>query len=129
MNQKDYAELRGFLEDQLRIYKAADYEVALSPCADENELASKAAEASFNLCMRGRVSRAAHEIESALKRMDFASYGRCLECGADIGLARLRARPAAELCVECQAEKDEAERAGLNGRHGSGGEGVWPGWT
>jgi DnaK suppressor protein len=30
-----------------------------------------------------------------------ASYGRCANCGRDIPLARLRVRPAAELCVAC----------------------------
>ncbi|MET3769192.1 RNA polymerase-binding transcription factor DksA [Marisediminicola sp. UYEF4] len=40
-------------------------------------------------------------IDRALGRIDTAGYGRCRSCGGPIGAARLEARPAAELCIEC----------------------------
>jgi DnaK suppressor protein len=33
-----------------------------------------------------------------------------VNCGEDIGIARLRARPVAELCIECKAEEEKLER-------------------
>lgn len=42
-------------------------------------------------------------IEAALERMESGSYGICTRCGGDIAIARLRANPAAERCIECQA--------------------------
>jgi DnaK suppressor protein len=33
-----------------------------------------------------------------------------MNCGEDIGIARLRARPVAELCIECKAEEEKLER-------------------
>lgn len=43
-------------------------------------------------------------IERALARMDSGEYGTCARCGEAIAPARLRALPAAELCIRC-AEK------------------------
>lgn len=45
-------------------------------------------------------------IERALARMDSGQYGTCARCGEAIAPARLRALPAAELCIRC------AERTG-----------------
>ena len=43
------------------------------------------------------------ELEAAQKRLDDGSYGDCVDCGAEIGLARLRAVPHAARCVKCQS--------------------------
>ena len=40
-------------------------------------------------------------IDRALGRLDGGGYGRCLSCGGATGVARLEARPAAELCIGC----------------------------
>jgi DnaK suppressor protein len=41
-------------------------------------------------------------IDAALKRLDFGAGGLCTMCGNPIPLARLRAAPAAQTCLECQ---------------------------
>ena len=46
-------------------------------------------------------TQALASIDRALGRIDDGSYGRCLGCGGPIGAARLEARPAAELCIQC----------------------------
>jgi len=38
----------------------------------------------------------------ALDRMDAGTYGTCVRCGAEIGVERLRAMPAAGLCIVCK---------------------------
>jgi RNA polymerase-binding protein DksA len=43
------------------------------------------------------------EIDSALERLEKGTYATCERCGRPIGVARLEARPAARLCLECQA--------------------------
>jgi DnaK suppressor protein len=45
------------------------------------------------------------EIESAVDRLDACTYGTCAACGRPIGEARLEARPAAAVCIECAASK------------------------
>ena len=42
------------------------------------------------------------QIEAALARIGDGSYGICIECGGEIGRARLKADPAAMHCLPCQ---------------------------
>lgn len=41
-------------------------------------------------------------IDSALQRIDAGTYGSCVGCAQPIPIARLRAEPTAERCVQCQ---------------------------
>lgn len=50
------------------------------------------------------------ELGAALKRIADGSYGTCVDCGADIGLERLRAQPGAARCVECQQRHEKTYR-------------------
>ena len=43
-------------------------------------------------------------LDQARERIADGSYGTCIECGLDIGFARLRANPAAERCIQCQTQ-------------------------
>jgi DnaK suppressor protein len=45
-------------------------------------------------------------IDRALQRMEAGGYGLCQNCGRPISTARLEARPAAELCIECARALD-----------------------
>jgi DnaK suppressor protein len=45
-------------------------------------------------------------IELALRRIDDASYGDCLECGEPIACARLQAQPFASHCIDCQSARE-----------------------
>jgi DnaK suppressor protein len=42
-------------------------------------------------------------IDAALERLENGGYGICTRCGGEIAIARLRANPAAERCIDCQA--------------------------
>ncbi|RAL25535.1 RNA polymerase-binding protein DksA [Lujinxingia litoralis] len=50
------------------------------------------------------------KVNDALYRMDTGDYGVCEECGVLIGEARLRARPMAELCIDCKEDQEREER-------------------
>ena len=45
------------------------------------------------------------EVETALVKMDTGTFGRCENCGQEIAAARLEAKPAARLCIECAAKR------------------------
>jgi len=62
------------------------------------------------LRIRDRERRLISKIDEALARMDDGSYGKCEECGREIGFARLRARPVTTLCIDCKAEQEAEER-------------------
>lgn len=45
--------------------------------------------------------------EEALHRMGAGEYGKCISCGEDIQLTRLKAIPWAQRCVECARAHNE----------------------
>jgi DnaK suppressor protein len=42
--------------------------------------------------------------------MDEGTYGQCEECSAPIALARLLARPTADLCIQCKEVEELREK-------------------
>jgi DnaK suppressor protein len=50
------------------------------------------------------------KIEVALKKMEDGTYGECESCGEQISVARLMARPVAQLCIDCKTEQENEER-------------------
>ena len=50
----------------------------------------------------GATSPRAAEAAEALHRVDTGTYGICTECGDKIPAARLRAKPEAIRCIQCQ---------------------------
>ena len=50
------------------------------------------------------------KINKALAKVEDGSIGVCEECGEDIGLPRLKARPVAQLCIDCKTEQENTER-------------------
>lgn len=46
-------------------------------------------------------------IAAALRRMDSGEYGYCLRCEEEIAPARLRADPAATLCIRCASAAEQ----------------------
>jgi DnaK suppressor protein len=46
-----------------------------------------------------------------LQRITEGSYGECLDCGAPIAEARLRAAPEAARCIACQEKREKHPRA------------------
>jgi len=46
------------------------------------------------------------QARSALRRLEEGEYGDCLSCGCCVGYARLKARPEAFLCIECQSRRE-----------------------
>ena len=55
------------------------------------------------IARRERMETRLAQIRSALSRMDAGAYGECIRCGEPIGHARLRARPEAPVCRDCQS--------------------------
>ena len=50
------------------------------------------------------------KIDLALKKIEDGTYGECDECGEEISVARLKARPVAQLCIDCKTEQESKER-------------------
>jgi RNA polymerase-binding protein DksA len=88
-----------------------DIEADLRSIAEdrEPELEERAQEARAACVLAGlddRSFREIAEIHGALQHMIDGTYGKCLDCGRAIPLARLRAAPTATFCVECAREEE-----------------------
>jgi DnaK suppressor protein len=68
--------------------------------ADGDPLADAVSE--MDVAMVIRESRELQETEAALARIRDGSYGICIDCGGEIGRARLKADPRAKRCLACQ---------------------------
>lgn len=77
--------------------------------ADPADRATAESDRAFTLRLRDRERRLIHKIQAALKRIEDGTYGICEECGEDISLPRLRARPVTRLCINCKARQEEDE--------------------
>jgi DnaK suppressor protein len=58
--------------------------------------------AATDLVMVIRERQELQEIEAALSRIRDGSYGICIDCGGEIGRARLKADPTTKRCLACQ---------------------------
>lgn len=80
------------------------------PLADPTDRASLESDRNFLLRMRDRERKLLGKIDEAFARIQEGTYGRCEECGGEIGLERLKARPVTTLCIECKSEQEARER-------------------
>ena len=55
--------------------------------------------------LAGSLKESLEEVEHALAKLDDGTYGVCEGCGQDISPARLEAKPAARLCINCASKR------------------------
>jgi DnaK suppressor protein len=77
---------------------------------DEIDTASSEVNLQFTGRLREREQGLLSKIDAALDKIEQGVYGQCTSCGEDIGVKRLKARPVAELCIECKSEQEKLER-------------------
>lgn len=66
----------------------------------------------FNLELRtrDRERKLIKKIEQALDLINMGEYGYCEDCGAEIGIRRLEARPTADKCIDCKTYEEIREK-------------------
>jgi DnaK suppressor protein len=62
------------------------------------------------LRLRGREQRLLKKIEQALERVETGIFGICEDCGNEINIHRLEARPVTTMCIDCKTLQEEEER-------------------
>jgi DnaK suppressor protein len=77
--------------------------------ADPADRATAESDRSFTLRIRDRERRLIRKIQAALQRIEDGSYGICEDCGEEIGVPRLKARPVTKLCINCKSKQEEDE--------------------
>ena len=120
MNEQQKAHFRKILEawrTQLReeVDRTVDHmkdEAANFP--DPVDRAAQEEEFALELRARDRELKLIKKIAKTLQKIEDDDFGYCEQCGIEIGIRRLEARPTAEMCVDCKtlAEIKEKQMAG-----------------
>ncbi len=77
---------------------------------DLGDQATAETDRSFMLRLRGREQRLLKKIDEAIERIDSGSFGICDDCGEEIDIKRLEARPVTTMCIECKTLQEEEEK-------------------
>lgn len=78
---------------------------------DEMDLAASEYLQSFTFRLRGREKHFLDKIDRALTKIDNGEFGTCDECGEEISIKRIEARPETTLCIRCKEDQERAERS------------------
>ncbi len=77
---------------------------------DPADRATQEEEFAFELRTRDRERRLIRKIDQTLDLIENDEYGWCEQCGVEIGIRRLEARPTATLCIDCKTLDEIKER-------------------
>ncbi len=78
--------------------------------ADPSDRATQEEEFSLELRTRDRERKLIRKIDQTIDHIDKDDYGFCDQCGVEIGIRRLEARPTATLCIDCKTLAEIRER-------------------
>ena len=83
---------------------------------DMGDQATAETDRNFMLRLRDRERMLLKKIEETILRIDNKEeYGLCEECGNEIGIKRLEARPVTTYCIDCKTRQEEDERIAEGG--------------
>ena len=78
---------------------------------DPNDRASQESDFTMELRTRDRERKLIKKIDESIDFLDAGDYGYCEECGIEIGIRRLEARPTANLCIDCKSLSEIREKS------------------
>lgn len=76
---------------------------------DEIDIATMQEALTLDLRRRERDTMLIKKINVALAKIETKDYGYCTDCGGEIGVERLHARPTADLCISCKEAAEQKE--------------------
>jgi len=77
---------------------------------DPADRATQEEEFALELRTRDRERKLIKKIDQTLETIESDEYGFCEQCGVEIGVKRLEARPTATLCIDCKTLDEIKER-------------------
>ena len=119
MKKSELSYFRKVLNDwQEQLLRQADHAIVglMDASVNSSDLIDQAAleiDRNFALRMRDRESKLIRKIKNALKRIDDGTFGiceMCDDCGRDIAIERLKARPVTTHCIDCKRVRETFER-------------------
>jgi RNA polymerase-binding transcription factor len=76
---------------------------------DPLDRASAESDRNWTLRIRDRESMLIKKIRTALTAIASDEYGICEDCGEDIAIERLKARPVTSYCIDCKTKRESKE--------------------
>jgi len=80
---------------------------------DPADRATQEEEFALELRTRDRERKLIKKIDSTIENIGQDEYGWCEQCGVEIGIRRLEARPTADLCIDCKTLDEIKEKQTL----------------
>ena len=111
--------LKKMLEDRLyqltrdvhgRIREARVESVDQRRSIDEGDTSELDSQDELEFALLQMKAETMNRLDAALRRLEEGAYGRCCECGVEIGEPRLRALPFAIRCKDCEELRELAEQ-------------------
>lgn len=112
-DRERYLVLKGMLEDRRREIQEklrSLRETLPAEAADVRDIEEQSVDdflSEVDFALMEMKSETLRQIDDALHRLEAGGYGVCSECGAEIGEARLKAVPFAQMCRDCQEAQEE----------------------
>ena len=78
---------------------------------DPNDRASQESDFTMELRTRDRERKLIKKIDESIDHLDSGEYGYCDDCGIEIGIRRLEARPTANQCIDCKSLSEIREKS------------------
>lgn len=118
MDEKDTSYFKKLLQSQkAEILQGAgkaanqgDLNVIEDELYDTVDRSSVETDRNFTLRLLDRDRKLIKKIDDALARLENGEFGLCDECGCEISVERLKARPVANLCIECKEAQERKEQ-------------------
>ena len=116
MEEKDLEFFRNFLtqwmEELLNHANETVEELSDSQenLADPLDRAASESDRLRTLRMRDRESMLIKKIRQSLEDIENGEYGICEDCGEDISIERLKARPVTSFCISCKTKRESIEK-------------------
>jgi RNA polymerase-binding protein DksA len=84
--------------------KMGDYETSFKNIGnDKEDNATEVDQYTHDLSVETSLEKKLQEVLGALERIENGTYGKCLNCGEDIPIERLKANPDSKDCIKCQS--------------------------
>ncbi len=77
--------------------------------ADPLDRASVESDRTRTLRFRDRERMLIKKIRNSLEAIETGEYGICEDCGEDISIERLKARPVTSFCIRCKTKRESIE--------------------
>ncbi len=115
MDQQNIEFFRSLLNQRMQELRSEAGKTVEDMDEDENfpdptDRASMESNRNSVLRIRERERKLIFKIQEALQRLDDGAYGICEQCGEEIGIERLKARPVTTLCIACKSDQEDEER-------------------